>query len=647
MAAPAATQDPLPATDKDDSLLRTNRLTDAVRNKLAQHFDSEFYLKAYPDVRATGMDPVEHYFYFGWKEARNPREDFKTEAYLKKYPELLAFGSCPLLHFAMGLDTGKRMPVSVPLASEGAHPIQAGPSITLKVPPVADLKLIRPFFDETFYCDEYPHVTRLGVDPLVHYMTIGWIEGNDPSAEFSTSFYLKKNPDIRKQGINPFLHYHKFGKKEKWRQGRAVSRVEAYALEAFDPGGALADALSEALELEPMLGFPNNVNRIVRSLPLTHGKVVDLAAKLRRTFAGRTFSNVVLVPHVRMSGATRIGGMLTHALANLHGDQEVLLVQTDASHFEFPEWFPDSVMHLDLSTEMEGMSEDEKFKILTDLLYGIEAKHVFNVQSRLFWNLMRAFGKQIGQEINITSYLFCWDVTVTGLRTGYPIQWLRDTVDFHHSVLTDSAFLARDIRTRFGFTGDQAQRVQPLLSYTDLLPEPAPASGQRRPRAMWAGRHDRQKRIDILVDIARANPEIDIWVYGKPVLDQKTLKDYNPPSNIYDQGAFDSFEETLENGFDFFLYTAEWDGIPTGLLEAAAARLPIVAPDIGGISELVDATTGWLVADYQDVDGYRTAIGELLGDRADAQARAETLYAKLGEQFSPDAYRNDLKKVLP
>ncbi len=632
-------QDPEP-----EGISLSSRYSPLVRDQIAPFFDEDFYLGRYPDVQQTGMDPLEHYFRYGWKESRDPRSDFQTDSYLNQFPELLARGICPLLHLAAGLDRTESQPVTVRHTPVGAP--EAAHSVTLSIPTPEVLRQVRPHFDEAFYLDEYPEVADLGIDPLVHYMTLGWIEGKDPSLDFSTAFYLRNNEDIRTSGQNPFLHYHRNGKHERWRDGRAASRADAAALAAFEPGGALYAQLQEALELEPMIGFPNTTGRPVRTPARRHARIVDVAERLRRDFAGQTYAQVVLVPHVRMSGATRIGGMLTRALAEIHGAENVLLVQTDASYFEYPEWFPDSVRHLDLSTRMDGLDTDARYKILGDLLYGVETRHVFNVQSRLFWNLLQHFGRPISQEIDVTSYLFCWDVTKAGLRTGYPIQWLRETVDFHHSILTDSAYLAEDIRTRFGFSGADALRVQPLLSYTDLLPEPAPRSGRDRPRAMWAGRHDRQKRLDILVDIARSNPQVDFWVYGKPILDEKTLQDFDPPSNIRDMGAFSSFEDTLKTGFDFFLYTAEWDGIPTALIEAAAARLPIVAPDVGGISELVNNTTGWLVEDFRDVAGYGRAIRGLVSDPDAAQARAGRLYEKLKEKFNPETYRADLQKAL-
>lgn len=62
-------------------------------------FNGEWYLDTYPDAHQSGMDPVEHYFEFGWKEARNPSEGFDTSYYLKSNPDVASSGLNPLLHF--------------------------------------------------------------------------------------------------------------------------------------------------------------------------------------------------------------------------------------------------------------------------------------------------------------------------------------------------------------------------------------------------------------------------------------------------------------------------------------------------------------------------------------------------------------------
>ncbi len=44
-------------------------------------FDVEYYSTKYPDVAAAGMQAVDHYYRYGWREHRQPSEDFDPEEY--------------------------------------------------------------------------------------------------------------------------------------------------------------------------------------------------------------------------------------------------------------------------------------------------------------------------------------------------------------------------------------------------------------------------------------------------------------------------------------------------------------------------------------------------------------------------------------
>ncbi len=50
--------------------------------KNSGYFDENFYISNYPEILNTGMIPVNHYYYFGWKEHRNPSAEFDNNLYL-------------------------------------------------------------------------------------------------------------------------------------------------------------------------------------------------------------------------------------------------------------------------------------------------------------------------------------------------------------------------------------------------------------------------------------------------------------------------------------------------------------------------------------------------------------------------------------
>jgi hypothetical protein len=69
------------------------------RIKRSGLFFPRWYLETYPDVAATGVDPVLHYVRHGAAEGRNPSPFFETDFYLATNPEVRSAGLNPLDHY--------------------------------------------------------------------------------------------------------------------------------------------------------------------------------------------------------------------------------------------------------------------------------------------------------------------------------------------------------------------------------------------------------------------------------------------------------------------------------------------------------------------------------------------------------------------
>lgn len=72
---------------------------EAIRN--SGLFDAEWYLKTYPDVKALGMDPLEHFLWLGHKLRRRPSPKFDTRSYLEQNPDVAAAGVNALVHYVL------------------------------------------------------------------------------------------------------------------------------------------------------------------------------------------------------------------------------------------------------------------------------------------------------------------------------------------------------------------------------------------------------------------------------------------------------------------------------------------------------------------------------------------------------------------
>ncbi|MEY8120387.1 glycosyltransferase family 4 protein [Falsihalocynthiibacter sp. BN13B15] len=635
--------------------LASNKINSKKRARFFQGFDAPYYLSQNPDVAASNMDILEHYEKYGWRENRRPNNWFDPVDYVQRNPDLKGSATNPFLHFLacqenVELDNPKHTLSNDSVMywadrymedEHGRRPV----IIASNMPSKEDIQIVGAHFDANYYAEKNPEVMKRATDPLLHFMTLGWIEMRDPNPNFSVSYYLRNNKDVHLKSLNPYLHYLKHGMRER----RASATVEdVKILDLFENDAEMCAQVAKAKLLEPMVAQPVTPRRITSPLKWTL-PAAGAVERLRAKVGGKTYRYVVAVPHVRMSGASRVASIFANALAQVRDPSEILVITTDSSEKEYIDWFSDKLDVLDVSKEIANLGPEQKIRALIDVMRGVACQTIINVNSRLMWEAIDLFGRQLHHEFKIVTYLFTSDENIKGDRVGYPIQWMRKTADYHHLLLTDTKALANDISDRLGFNLlPEGAQVVPL--YTPISDKVTITSRKARRNEgghfLWAGRFDPQKRVDILIAIARANPGMTFDVYGKAVLGKTEFGEYDPPENINFKGTYSDLQDVLNTPYTGFLYTAQWDGLPTILLDMATAGLPIVAPNVGGIAELLDNTTGWLIDDFRDVDGYSAALTEMASNPERAEVRARSLQTRIADQFAPEDYINSIKKMV-
>ena len=68
-----------------------------------------------------------------------------------------------------------------------------------------------PLVDDLYYYSQYHDVWNAHADADAHYHGVGWHEGRDPDALFSTSTYLSLNPGVTAAGIDPLVQFDQGG----------------------------------------------------------------------------------------------------------------------------------------------------------------------------------------------------------------------------------------------------------------------------------------------------------------------------------------------------------------------------------------------------------------------------------------------------
>ena len=106
---------------------------------------------------------------------------------------------------------------------------------------------------------------------------------------------------------------------------------------------------------------------------------------------------------------------------------------------------------------------------------------------------------------------------------------------------------------------------------------------KERVRVLWLARVTAVKNPQKVVEIAKALPEIDFYLAGGGNLLEKIKK--LAPSNLKVLGWQDA--KSILPIADIFLSTSENEGMPIALIEAQLASIPVVATNVGSVSEVI------------------------------------------------------------
>ncbi|MFV0664581.1 glycosyltransferase [Denitromonas sp.] len=135
------------------------------------------------------------------------------------------------------------------------------------------------------------------------------------------------------------------------------------------------------------------------------------------------------------------------------------------------------------------------------------------------------------------------------------------------------------------------------------------------------------------------HPALQVLIYGRGPLEaelRQAIADQDLAGHVTLMGFVDDLPAQL-GGLDLLVHPADMEGLGVSLLQASAARVPIIASRAGGMPEaVVDGENGVLI-EVGDVTALTAAMKRLLGDAALRTRMGEAGRARVLREFSVDA----------
>lgn len=396
-------------------------------------------------------------------------------------------------------------------------------------------------------------------------------------------------------------------------------------LHAAFPERLLADWRA-AHELEPLL-FPSAerlramttyVPTVTRYTPIYW----DLVNRI--SFDGESPEYVFLVPFLIQGGATTV--LTNYLLAILESDPDariaVLVTSPRQPAIEIDPRLT-GVHFVEVPLLFDRLPDLLQERLIATLLVQFGPRVVHLINSHIGYRAFARHAAQLASRSKLFLSLFTIDESPEGQLVHPALDGIREYADELSAVFIDNQAMGDRFIELFALPRS--------LFVPHFQPTPAAISAPRPkrrqvPRAgrlsvLWAGRLDRQKRPDILLEIAERTRArdlpIDFFASGVSVLDDHPdLGEQLSAAGVELLGPYEESIASLDRSCDVLLNTSQWEGLPLVLIDAALNNVTILAASVGGIMDfVVDRRTGFLVDRFDDVDAYVDRLAALAVDR--------------------------------
>jgi glycosyltransferase involved in cell wall biosynthesis len=362
-------------------------------------------------------------------------------------------------------------------------------------------------------------------------------------------------------------------------------------------------------------------------------------------------SHVIVLPFLATGGAERVALNFAKAVRVAHPDNSVLLVVADRPTVSDRVELPPGVALLSLDSAFDAAANYElKQRLLEDIVVAIRPHVLHNINSEVAWGLILARGERLSHLTRLFASIFAFQFAPNGrTKTGYAAYFLKPGLPSLVGLLTDNQRFVRDAATEYALSASEMEKLHVVYNPVRAsgkgvvppieirLEELASRRSDRRLRVLWAGRLDEEKRVDLLVELIEQADFADFDVFGQAVVNAATVLPAR--ANVNFRGAFGAPEELVQDViYDAFVFTSRWEGMPNILLEVGLLGVPVIAPTVGGVRELINPETGYPLPERPEVSAYLRALEQIRSRPQDAVERARALGRLIERRHSWEAF---------
>ncbi|MEX3901062.1 glycosyltransferase [Paraburkholderia sp. BR10954] len=586
--------------------------------------DREGYWQKYPDVRAAGLDPVQHWIDHGVFEGR---------WFAPRMSAIVGEAADQLL--TRPWKSFEWLGTSVAIVSTRLSDLTAATDIEF-------IKYVEDHFDGAAYLDRYPDVKASHNDPLEHWLQYGLYEGR-----FFAPGVMARLDAKAAQVVG-----------DQWRKFKWLGRDVAFRIRQFRESHLRQ--IEEQARHDGAIFAPGHL--AIPFLPEFGG--LDLLARdgidVPSVFRSieRHPEMIVVTPFLCAGGAEKYAADLVQGFADNTGGRALVIV-TDQGERDAKGWHEMSILEPFARHQVlfwrDVCAGYHSHMVLGRFINALRPAFLLVNNSRVGLDAVAMYGRGISQNTSIFCTFFSPGVKGLGVPHGvrFPIR----TLPFSRA-LTDNLPMAELLSRQWAGLSPHGVTVLPPHVGTAseaLFQERVEKrrerirEGGRSRRWVWISRIEAFKGTKVLAELAKNATADEFHMYG-PMQEQLGQLGLDLPNVSY-RGLLSNVLASDFREYDGFVFTSLFEGMPNVVLEMSQHAIPMVLANVGGLASTLSDEAALFVDHHEDATITARRFADAmckLSEMAelDTVAMVTQAYRQVRAAHGSEAYAQNTKKLF-